>query len=431
MARKKIAAVVVRATPTRLVKFLLIAARKFRMGALDLPPPAGGRPGAEHDNKRDRTERTRRARACPAAEARALMPRSELSRIFAVEGETKMTIRIGIMGFGRIGRNVFRILYSRDDIEIVAIVDIADPKGLEYLLKFDTVHGRFDEPVWVTGDSMYAKGRQIRMLQRKAPGDVDWGAMGVDIVIESTGQYRTRETLEKHLAMGAKRVILTVPPRDEVDALVVMGVNDGVLTPETRIVSNASCTANALAPICKVLNDGFGIEKAFMTTVHAYTNDQRLADVPHTELRRSRAAAENIIPATTWSPMAVEKIVPELKGRLDGMALNVPVPDGSIVDLVTLMKRPVTAEEVNEVVKSAAATRFKTIIEYVDQPIVSSDVIGNPHSAIFDGLSTQVLGGNLLKTLTWYDNGWGYATRVVELVLRLAKFNDLAAPAGR
>ncbi len=342
-----------------------------------------------------------------------------------------MAIRIGIMGFGRIGRNVFRILYPQDDIEIVAIADIADPKGLEYLLKFDTVHGRFDEPVWVTGDSMYAKGRQIRMLQRKAPGDVDWGAMGVDIVIEATGQYRTRAALQKHLDTGAKRVILTVPPRDEIDALVVMGVNEHVLTPATRIVSNASCTANALAPICKVLNDAFGIERAFMTTVHAYTNDQRLADVPHTELRRSRAAAENIIPATTWSPQAVERILPELEGRLDGMALNVPVPDGSIVDLVALMKRTVTVEEVNEVVRSAAATKYKSIIEYVDQPIVSSDVIGNAHSAIFDGLSTLVLGGNLLKTMTWYDNGWGYATRVVELVLRLAKFNDLAAPAGR
>jgi glyceraldehyde 3-phosphate dehydrogenase len=342
-----------------------------------------------------------------------------------------MAIRIGIMGFGRIGRNVFRILYPRDDIEVVAIVDIADPKGLEYLLRFDTVHGRFDEPVWVSGDSMYAKGRQIRMLQRRAPGDVDWGAMGVDIVIEATGQYRTRAILEKHLQTGAKRVILTVPPRDKIDAVVVMGVNDHVLKPNVRIVSNASCTANALAPICKVLNDAFGIERAFMTTVHAYTNDQRLADVPHSELRRSRAAAENIIPATTWSPQAVEEIVPELEGRLDGMALNVPVPDGSIVDLVSLMKRTVAPEEVNEVVKSAAATRFKSIIEYTDQPIVSSDVIGNPHSAIFDGLSTQVIGGNLLKTLTWYDNGWGYAERVVELVVRLAGFNEVPAAERR
>ncbi len=340
-----------------------------------------------------------------------------------------MAIRIGIMGFGRIGRNVFRILYPRDDIEIIAIVDIADPKGLEYLLRFDTVHGLFKEPVTVVGEAMYAKGRQIRMLQRKAPGDVDWGAMGVDIVIDATGKFRHRAELQRHLDTGAKRVILTVPPRDEIDAVVVMGVNDDVLTADTRIVSNASCTANALAPICKLLDESFGIERGFMTTVHAYTNDQRLADVPHSELRRSRAAAENIIPTTTWSPQAVERILPELRGKLDGMALNVPIPDGSCVDLVTLMERVVTPEEVNEVVKSAALTRMKDIVEFTDQPVVSSDIIGNPHSAIFDGLSTSVLEGNLLKTLTWYDNGWGYATRVVELILRLASFDQKAVPA--
>jgi len=335
-----------------------------------------------------------------------------------------MSIRIGIMGFGRIGRNVFRILYPRDDIEIVAIADVADPKALEYLLKFDTVHGRFQEPVWVTDGAMYAKGRQIRMLQRKAPGDVDWGAMGVDIVIEATGQFRRRELLEKHLQMGAKRVILTVPPRDEIDAIVVMGVNDHVLNENTRIVSNASCTANALTPILKILNDAFGVDRGFMTTVHAYTNDLRLADVPHSDKRRSRSAVENIIPTETWSPLAVERILPELKGKLDGMALNVPVPDGSNVDLVTLMSREVTAAEVNEVVKSAAATKFRSIIEYTDQPIVSSDVIGNPHSGMFDGLCTAVLGGNMLKTVTWYDNGWGYANRVVELISRLAELES-------
>jgi glyceraldehyde 3-phosphate dehydrogenase len=342
-----------------------------------------------------------------------------------------MAIRIGLMGFGRIGRNVFRILYERDDIEVVAIVDVADPKALEYLLKFDTVHGRFQEPVWIAGENMYCKGRQIRILQAKAPGDVNWAELGADIVVEATGQYRTRAVLQKHIDMGAKRVILTVPPRDELDALVVMGVNEHVLGPDTRIVSNASCTANALAPICKIINDAFGIDRAFMTTVHAYTNDQRLADVPHNELRRSRAAAENIIPTTTWSPKAVEQVLPELQGKLDGMALNVPVPDGSTVDLVTLMKKPLTAEEVNEVVKSAAATTYRNIVEYTDQPVVSSDVIGNPHSAVFDGLSTSVLGGNLLKTVTWYDNGWGYATRVVELIGKLAAYETAAAPAGR
>jgi glyceraldehyde 3-phosphate dehydrogenase len=331
-----------------------------------------------------------------------------------------MAIRIGIMGFGRIGRNVFRILYPRDDIEIAAIVDVAEPRSLEYLLKFDTVHGRFREPVRVVDDAMYIKGRQVRVLQAKAPGEVDWRALGVGIVIEATGQYRTREALTRHLDRGAERVILTVPPRDAIDAVVVMGVNDHVIDDSTRIVSNASCTANALTPVLKVLHDAFGVERGFMTTVHAYTNDLRLADVPHTDMRRSRSAVENIIPTETWSPLAVERFLPEMKGRIEGMALNVPVPDGSTVDLVTLMKRDVTAGEINEVVRSAAATRFRNIIEYTDDAVVSSDVIGNPHSGLFDGLSTQVLGGNLVKTLTWYDNGWGYASRVVDLVLRLS-----------
>jgi len=332
-----------------------------------------------------------------------------------------MAIRIGIMGFGRIGRNVFRILYPRDDIEIAAISDVAEPAALEYLLKYDTVHGRFLEPVEISGNVMYVKGKPIRLVQGRAPGDVDWDALGVDIVIEATTRYRTRAELQKHVDSGAKRVILTVPPRDRIDALVVMGVNEHVLTSDTRIVSNASCTANALAPICKILHEAFGIDRGFMTTIHAYTNDQRLADVPHTDLRRSRAAAENIIPTDTWSPQAVGAILPELQGKLDGTALCVPVPDGSCVDLVALMQRPVVAEEVNQVVKAAAASNMQNIVEYTESPIVSSDVIGNSHSAIFDALSTQVLGGNLLKTITWYDNGWGYANRVVELVLRLAE----------
>jgi len=275
---------------------------------------------------------------------------------------------------------------------------------------------------------MYAKGRQIRMLNRKEPGDVDWGAMGVDVVVEATARFRTRDLLQRHLDTGAKRVLVTVPPRspEDVDALVVSGVNDHVLGPGSRIVSNASCTANALVPICKILDENFGIEQGYMTTVHAYTNDQRLADVPHTDLRRSRAAAENIVPTTTWSPQAVEEILPELKGKLDGMAMCVPVPDGSVVDLVTLMSREISVEEVNEVVRSASCSSFQHIIEFTDQPVVSSDVIGNTHSAVFDGASTAVLGGNMLKTLTWYDNGWGYAQRVVELIPRLAAFDSAA-----
>jgi glyceraldehyde 3-phosphate dehydrogenase len=332
-------------------------------------------------------------------------------------------VRIGIMGFGRIGRNIFRILHGREDVEVAAIVDIADPQALAYLLRFDTVHGRFPEPVTVKGEFMYVRGRQIRMITKREPGEVNWAELGVSLVVESTGQYRHRAQLQKHIDSGAERVILTVPPRDALDATIIMGVNDHTLTREHRIISNASCTANAVAPIVKVLNEAFGIEKGMFTTVHAYTNDQRLADVPHTELRRSRAAAENIIPTTTYSPHVIEAMLPGLKGRLDGMAMNVPVPDGSIADLVTLMSRPVAVEEVNEIVKSAAANKYRTIIEYTEEPIVSSDVIGNPHSAIFDALSTQIVGGNLLKTLTWYDNGWGYANRVVELIGRLEEMD--------
>jgi glyceraldehyde 3-phosphate dehydrogenase len=331
-----------------------------------------------------------------------------------------MAVKIGLMGFGRIGRNVFRIAYNREDLDIVAINDIADPKGLVYLLRFDTVHGKFQDPVSVKGNSMYVRGKQIRILQHREPGEVPWGDLGVQVVVEATGKYRHRAQLEKHLERGAKKVILCVPARDEIDAMIVMGVNDRELRPEHRIISVASCTANCLAPIAKVLNDAFGIERAFMTTVHAYTNDQRLADVPHEELRRSRAAAENIIPTSTWAWRAVERMIPELEGKIGGMAMNVPVPDGSTVDLVTLLRKPVTAEEVNEVVRSAAAATFKGIIQYTEEPIVSSDVIGNPHSSIFDSLCTQVIGGNMLKTVSWYDNGWGYASRVVDIITRIA-----------
>jgi len=335
-----------------------------------------------------------------------------------------MSVRVGLMGFGRIGRNIFRISRNIPDIDIVAISDIADPKGLEYLLRFDTVHGVFKEPFTVSDGFMYIGGKQIHMLNGKEPGEVNWARYGVQIVVEATGCYRTRTWLLKHLEAGAQKVILTVPPRspEEVDLLSVSGVNDEMLKPEHRMISNASCTANAVAPIVKILNDGFGIQYAFMTTVHAYTNDQRLADVPHTELRRSRAAAENIIPASTWSPMAVEQILPEMKGKMQGLAMNVPVPDGSVVDLVTVMDREVSVDAVNNLVWSAAQSKYKRIVEYSDQPIVSSDVVGNPHSAIFDSVATAITGGNMLKTLTWYDNGWGYAARVVELIQKLAQW---------
>jgi glyceraldehyde 3-phosphate dehydrogenase len=329
------------------------------------------------------------------------------------------------MGFGRIGRNIFRISRGMPALDIVAISDIADPKGLEYLLRFDTVHGPFREPFTVSDGSMYIAGKQIRMLAGKEPGDVPWAQYGVQIVVEATGRYRTRPYLLRHLEAGAQKVILTVPPRtqEDVDLTMVSGVNDEMLRPEHRLISNGSCTANALAPIVKILNNGFGIRHAFMNTVHAYTNDQRLADVPHDELRRSRAAAENIIPASTWAPLAVEQILPEMKGKMQGTAMNVPVPDGSVVDLVTVMERSVSVDAVNNLVWSAAQSdRYKRIVEYSDQPVVSSDVIGNPHSAIFDSLSTAVIGDNMLKTLTWYDNGWGYAARVVEMIQKVAQW---------
>ncbi|MCK4412003.1 MAG: aldehyde dehydrogenase [Candidatus Eisenbacteria sp.] len=333
-----------------------------------------------------------------------------------------MSVRVGLMGFGRIGRNIFRISRGMPEIEIVAICDVADPRGLEYLLRFDTVHGRFKEPFKVSDGFMYIAGRQIRMLNAREPGDVPWAELGAQVVVEATGKYRTREWLQKHLDAGAQKVVLTTPPRDRIDMVVVTGVNDDLLRPEHRIISNGSCTSNAVAPIVKILHEGVGVRQAFMTTVHAYTNDQRLADVPHSELRRSRAAAENIIPASTWSPMAVERIVPEMNGRISGLAMNVPVPDGSVVDLVTLMGKDTSREQINDLVWSAAEGPYRDVVEYCDQPIVSSDVVGNSHSAVFDSLATLVIGGNMLKTLTWYDNGWGYAARVIELIRKLAQW---------
>ena len=332
-----------------------------------------------------------------------------------------MSVRVGIMGFGRIGRNIFRILSGHEAIEVVAIVDIGEFAALEYLLRFDTVHGRFAEEIRVVGDHMYFRGRQIRMVRARAPGDVDWQGLGVDVVIESTGKYRTRAELQRHLDAGAEYTILTCPPKsgETFDALVVSGVNDAALGPDARIISAASCTINAIAPVLQVLEHNFGIEHAFMTSVHAYTNDQRLADVPHEDLRRSRAAAENIIPTATYSPVGIGTVLPSMAGKLTGMALAVPVPDGSAVDLTCRMTRSVTAEEINEVIRSAAASTYRSIIEYSEDPIVSSDVVGNPHSAIFDSLVTLVLDGDLVKMLVWFDNGWGYATRVVELISRL------------
>ncbi|MGE5347605.1 MAG: type I glyceraldehyde-3-phosphate dehydrogenase [Acidithiobacillales bacterium] len=330
-----------------------------------------------------------------------------------------MMSRVAINGFGRIGRSVFRILSGRPDVEVVAINDLFDNDQLAYLLKYDTVMGVFEKPVSVDETHMIVEGRRIRMTAEKDPAKLPWAALGVQVVIESTGKILTREALAKHLAAGAGKVILTVPAKDDIDAMIVMGVNDEGLRKEHRIVSNASCTTNCLAPIAKILDESFGIENGFMTTVHAYTNDQRLADVPHKDLRRARAAAENIIPTTTGAARAVGKILPQLKGKLDGMAMRVPVPDGSVVDLAVRLRKTPTVRDVNEAVKAAALGPMKTIVEYSEVPLVSSDVIGNPHSSVFDALSTRTFGDGYVKVLAWYDNEWGYSNRVVDLMDRL------------
>jgi glyceraldehyde 3-phosphate dehydrogenase len=329
--------------------------------------------------------------------------------------------RIAINGFGRIGRAVFRILADRQDIEIVGINDIAEDKCLAHLLKYDTVMGRFKGDVRLDGTTLLAGKQKARLLAIPNPSELPWKELGVDIVVESTGRFTKRAALQPQLDAGAKRIILTVPAKDEIDNTIVVGVNDHTLKADQKIISNASCTTNCLAPVAKVLHERFGIVKGMMTTIHAYTNDQRLADVPHTDFRRARAAAENIIPTTTGAARAVGKVLPELKGKLDGLAIRVPVPDGSIVDLVTVMEKDVTVEAVNAALREAAAGPMKSIIEYTEDPIVSSDVIGNTHSSIFDSLGTQVVGGNILKTLTWYDNEWGYSCRVVDLIGLVAK----------
>ena len=329
------------------------------------------------------------------------------------------TIKVGINGFGRIGRTVFRILAERDDIEVVAINDLYDNDQLLYLLQYDTVMGKFEREATADADHLYLEGRKIEMTAERDPAKIPWGEFGVDVVVESTGVHTKREAIAKHLAGGAKKVILTVPPKDEIDAMIVMGVNDEELKPEHKIISNASCTTNCLAPIAKILNDRFGIEEGFITTVHAYTNDQRLADVPHKDLRRSRAAAENIIPTTTGAARAVGKVLPQLKGKLDGMAMRVPVPDGSIDDLVCRLRDKPTTEQVNAAIREAAAGPLANIVEYSEVPLVSTDIIGNPHSSIFDALSTHAEGDGYAKVVAWYDNEWGYSNRVVDLIERM------------
>jgi len=333
-------------------------------------------------------------------------------------------MRVAINGFGRIGRSVFRILNSNPEIDVVAINDIFDKAALSYLLKYDTVMGRFPEQVTLEGDVLKTESQSVKLVAERDPSALPWTEMGVDFVIESTGIFRQKAQLEQHLTAGAKRVILTVPAKDEIDYTVVLGVNDNGLKPEHKIVSNASCTTNCLAPMAKVLNDAFGIELGVINTIHAYTNDQRLADVPHSDWRRSRAAAENVIPTTTGAARAVGKVLPELNGKLDGIAMRVPVPDGSVVDFNVRLNQDVTVDQINEVVKEAADNGpLKNVLEHSTLPVVSTDIIGNPHSSIFDAPFTRVVDGNFVKTLNWYDNEWGYSNRVVDLLGILNKLD--------
>ena len=326
-------------------------------------------------------------------------------------------MKVAINGFGRIGRSVFRILNNKEGVDIVAINDIFDKGALTYLLKYDTVMGRFPDEVQLEGDVLKTGSQSVKLIAERDPSSLPWGELGVDIVIESTGIFRQREQLENHLNAGAKRVVLTVPSKDEIDYTVVLGVNDDGLLPEHKIVSNASCTTNCLAPMAKVLNDEFGIEMGVINTIHAYTNDQRLADVPHSDWRRSRAAAENVIPTTTGAARAVGKVLPELNGKLDGIAMRVPVPDGSVVDLNVRLEKDVSVEDINDAVRAAADSGpLQHVLQYSTLPVVSTDIIGNPHSSIFDAPFTRVVEGNFVKTLNWYDNEWGYSNRVADLL---------------
>jgi glyceraldehyde 3-phosphate dehydrogenase len=330
-----------------------------------------------------------------------------------------MSIKVGINGFGRIGRLVFKAAQAKDTIEFVAVNDLTDAKTLAYLLKYDSVHGRFPGTVEAGADSIIVNGKTVKVLAERDPENLPWGKLGVDIVIESTGIFRSPDKIEKHFKAGAKKVILTVPAKGEIDATIVLGVNDDALKPEHKIVSNASCTTNCLAPVAKVLHDNFGIKRGWMTTVHAYTNDQKILDMPHSDLRRARACAVSLIPTTTGAAKAVGKVIPALNGKLDGIAMRAPVVDGSVVDLVAELEKNTTAEEINAAMKAAAEGRLQGILEYCDDPIVSVDVIDNPASSIFDAQSTAVMDGNFVKVLSWYDNEWGYSNRVVDLIPKL------------
>lgn len=330
-------------------------------------------------------------------------------------------LKIAINGFGRIGRNVFKIALQRENIDIVGINDLTDTKTLAHLLKYDSTQGRFSGEVSYDDNCLIVNGKKVKVSAERNPTNIPWDETP-DIVIESTGIFTKKESPKggygDHLKNGAKKVILTVPAKDQIDRMIVLGVNENDLSPGDKCVSNASCTTNCLAPIAKVLNDNFGIENGLMTTIHSYTNDQRILDLPHSDLRRARSAALSQIPTTTGAAKAVGKVIPDLNGKLDGMAVRVPTPTGSLVDLVVTLKKEASIEEINAAMKKAAEGPMKGILEYMEDPIVSVDIIGNPHSSIFDALSTMVM-GKKVKVLSWYDNEWGYSARVVDLAEKL------------
>ncbi len=327
-------------------------------------------------------------------------------------------MKVGINGFGRIGRQVFKIAHERKDLEIVAVNDITDPNTLAHLLKYDSVYGIYNRDVKVDGDYIVVDGHKIRVFAETDPSKIPWGDLGVELVVESTGRFRSRDKAALHLRDTVKKVIISAPSKGEpADVTIVLGVNQDSYDPEKHhVISNASCTTNAFAPVVKVLHENFKILKGVMTTIHSYTNDQRILDLPHSDLRRARAAAQNIIPTSTGAAKAIELIFPELKGKLSAIAMRVPTPDGSIVDFAAFVEKSTTVEEVKEAFKKAAEGELKGILEYTEEPLVSHDIIGNTHSSIFDASLTQVVDGNLVKVFSWYDNEWGYSTRLVDLI---------------
>lgn len=330
--------------------------------------------------------------------------------------------RIGLFGFGRIGRNAFRLLVDHHDLQVAAIADVDDPAGLTYLLKYDSIYGRFPKPVSYDNGTLQVEDDSIAFLTAKSPSDIDWKSLGVDLVVDATSNYRTMEAAQAHLRSGAKRVVVASTPEKPGDIPVLLrGINDSLLTSGAEIVALGSNTSNAVAPILRILDNALGIERAFFTTVHAMTNDQRLADVPGTGFRTSRAAGENIIPAETNSPEILAQVMPELAGKISAMALNVPVADGSTIDLTALVTQPTSKEAVNAAVAAAASGRFKDLIEFTADPIVSSDVKSSTYSGIFDSLSTMVVEETMVKTITWFNNGWGYSARIVEVLEEMSR----------